>query len=518
MNLPGKSSINRRQFLKKSGVGAAGVLTAGTVLSLNLPEARAAGEISSEFIPDVDIDLTAAPKKVQLLPGDPTGVWSYSGKVLKGDSRHLTIIEKSYLGPIIRVSRGQKVRIRFTNQIRYDSIIHWHGLHIPAEMDGHPRFVIPQGKTFVYEFEVQNRAGTYWYHPHPHGSTGPQVYGGMAGLFIVTDEEEQAAGLPEGEFDLPLVIQDRSFDRENQLVYLSNNMERMTGFLGDHILVNGRPKMNLQLATSTYRFRILNGSNSRIYRLAWSDQSPLIAIGNDGGLLEKPVKKRQLLLGPGERIELWADFSKYKLGTEVSLVSLPLDDRMTSGGMMGRRMGSNGSGFNILKVSISKDKKIILALPDQLSEIKRYQPADAVNYQNPKRFSLQMRHMTGTINGRTFEMEAVADEERVKLNTMEIWEFRNGNGGRGMMGMGDMPHPIHLHGKQFQILERSGVNHDGYIDQGWKDTVLVLPGERIKILVRFEDHPGLFLYHCHNLEHEDMGMMRNYSVESNIRA
>jgi FtsP/CotA-like multicopper oxidase with cupredoxin domain len=124
-----------------------------------------------------------------------------------------------------------------------------------------------------------------------------------------------------------------------------------------------------------------------------------------------------------------------------------------------------------------------------------------------------MRHMAWTINGRTFRMQAVANEEKVRLNTLELWEFINEGGGMGMMGGMKMPHPIHLHGKQFQVLERRGVRHDGYVDAGWKDTVLLMPGERIRLLVRFSEYPGLFLYHCHNLEHEDMGMMRNYLIE-----
>jgi FtsP/CotA-like multicopper oxidase with cupredoxin domain len=135
-----------------------------------------------------------------------------------------------------------------------------------------------------------------------------------------------------------------------------------------------------------------------------------------------------------------------------------------------------------------------------------------VNAGHPKRFNLEMRHMTWTINGRTFRMDQVDNDEKVRLNSLEIWEFINEGGGMEMMGGMIMPHPLHLHGKQFQILERRGVVHDGYVDEGWKDTVLLMPGERIKILVRFGDYPGLFLYHCHNLEHEDMGMMRNYLI------
>lgn len=125
-----------------------------------------------------------------------------------------------------------------------------------------------------------------------------------------------------------------------------------------------------------------------------------------------------------------------------------------------------------------------------------------------------MRHMAWTINGRTFRMREVANDEKVRLNTLEVWEFINEGGGMGMMGGMNMPHPMHLHGMQFQVLKRRGVRHEGYVDEGWKDTVLLMPGERIRLLVRFGDYAGLFLYHCHNLEHEDMGMMRNYLIEN----
>ncbi len=488
--------------------------------------ARAAEQGSGEFTPDLDMALQAAAGEIPILPGNPTGVWRFRGKLLKGDRSSLLNLERSYLGPIIRARTGQKVRIRFTNEIADRSIVHWHGLHVPAAMDGHPRFAIPRGETYVYEFEVRNRAGTYWYHPHPHGLTGPQVYGGLAGLFLVSDDEEDAAGLPAGEYDVPLILQDRSFDRSNQLIYLSGRpMDQMNGFLGDWIMVNGQPDFILPVATRAYRLRLLNGSNSRIYRLAWKDGKPLTVIGTDGGLLESPVQRRYAMLGPGERLELWADFSGDAVGSETAIVSLAFDGGMMGGGRMGRGMMGdgghvlpNGAEFPIFKVKVKRREKANQALPQRLSTIKRYDPADAVNRENPKRFHLVMRHMAWTINGRTFRMEAVAPEEKVAMNTLEVWEFINEGGGMGMMGGMEMPHPIHLHGMQFQVLQRRGVMHSGYVDEGWKDTVLLMPGERVRVLVRFGDYAGLFLYHCHNLEHEDMGMMRNYLVENSTAA
>ena len=225
------------------------------------------------------------------------------------------------------------------------------------------------------------------------------------------------------------------------------------------------------------------------------------------------------MLGPGERLELWADFSKHPVGSESVLVSLPFDAGSMSGGRMGRGMMDsgavlpNGAGFRILKVKVNRREKETLALPQRLSTINRYRYTEAVNRQSPRKFHLVMRHMAWTINGRTFRMREVANDEKVRLNTLEVWEFINEGGGMGMMGAMDMPHPMHLHGMQFQVLVRQGVRHEGYVDEGWKDTVLLMPGERIRLLVRFTGYPGLFLYHCHNLEHEDMGMMRNYLID-----
>lgn len=513
------SDHSRRQFLKLTGYGTLGLMTGG--LWPGLDRLMAAQTSDTNFVPDLDISLWARPDEIAIFPGSSTGVWRYHATVHKSDRARVVEMPRSYLGPIIKVKQGEKIRIRFNNTVPEVSIVHWHGLHVPAIMDGHPRYVIPQGQSYLYEFEVKNRAGTYWYHPHPHGRTGPQVYGGLAGLFLVSDAEEQGVGLPDGEYDVPLVIQDRTFDQDNQLVYLSGNrMERITGFLGDMIMINGMPDFTLPVSTGAYRLRLLNGSNSRIYKLAWEDGRPLTVIGTDGGLLGKPVQRRYTFLSPGERLEIWADFSDNPVGYKTSLVSLPFETggmgggRMGHGMMMGGRMGQNlllpnGAAFSVFGVNVTQPVKTTYRLPDKLSEIGPARPRDAVNYQNPRQFYLTMQHMQWTINGRLFQMEEVADDEMVGLDTTEIWEFNNTGG-----GMMSMPHPIHLHGKQFRVIEREGVFHDGYVDEGWKDTVLLMPGERVRVLVNFADYPGMFLYHCHNLEHEDMGMMRNYFVKA----
>lgn len=509
------------------------------------------------FLPDVDIELTAKPATVPILPGRETRVWKFEGRVLQGPQHSVRQLPNSYLGPLLQLEKGQRVRIRFRNQLPEDCIVHWHGVHVPYAMDGHPQFAIGPDKTYVYEFQVVNRAGTCWYHPHTHMLTGKQVYYGLAGLFLINDPEEKALDFPAGDYDLPLVIQDRSFDSDNQFHYPQHMghmpMHDSGGILGDRILVNGQPNLELPVATRPYRLRLLNGSHSRIYKLAWSNGKPLTIIGTDGGLLEKPVTRPYVMLAPGERVELWADFSGMAVGSELTLKSLAFaisEGHGGMGGMMGGGMGHHGmmggmrhgggmgmhgmmmgmselplgSDYPLFKVRVARIENITQRLPERLVTITRHQEREAANRDKPRRIQLAWRHMDWTLNGRTWEPNDVADFERVKVNTLQLIQFDNGyeSGGMGMHGMMAMPHPMHLHGQQFQIVRRE-VDPDaqddyrtvsqGFVDDGWKDTVLVMPGERVTILKRFDHCKGLFMYHCHNLVHEDMGMMREISVE-----
>ncbi|MBC8506473.1 MAG: multicopper oxidase domain-containing protein [Chloroflexi bacterium] len=511
-------TINRRDFLRLSGVGAAAIFSGGLSSLLNacsdsIQAAVLPAYADGSFTPDLELALQAVPAEVSILSGQQTRVWRYQGEVLRGDENALLAIPNFYLGPIIRTQRGQKVRIHFTNELSEPSIIHWHGLHVPEAADGHPRLAIDPGGTYTYEFTVADRAGTYWFHPHPHGRTGPQVYAGLAGLFIVSDEQEQALGLPSDEYDIPLVIQDRLFDGDNQLVYGGNGMmDQMMDFLGNRLLINGQADFNLSVASRPYRLRLLNGSNSRIYKLGWENGMPLTVIGTDGGLLERPVEKNYITLAPAQRLELWVDFSNLSVGDQLRLVNLP-------------SAVPDGVAFPVMDVDVTHEESLSLALPERLSMLTPHDEAQAVNRNKPREFALAMgMGMIWTLNGRTFSMEDVASDEIVKLGDLEIWQFSNqAGGGMGMMSGMALPHPMHVHGLQFQILEREidsayrsawETLSEGFIDEGWHDTVLVTPGERVKILLKFEDFEGLYLYHCHNLEHEDMGMMRNYRVEA----
>ena len=476
-----------------------------------------------DFNPTLDVRLTAKQVTVPLFEGPLTDALTYDPEVLSGDATKVASLTDSYLGPIIRVRTGERLRVRLRNDLDEQTIIHWHGMRVPPEMDGHPRFAIEPGEEFAYEFVVRDRAATYWFHPHSHGNTATQVYRGLAGLLLVADDEEDAIGLPAGDCDLPIVIQDRLFDGSNQLVYSHTGM-MMDGFLGDTILVNGQPDFQLSVATRAYRLRLLNGSNSRTYKLAWDDSSPLVAIATDGGLLERPVERDYVTLAPGERVDLWADFSKYALGTELTLRSLEFkgaDFGMMMGGHGSVTGPANGTPMDIMRVRIDRQEPENAAVPDTLSVASRPLVQDAVNALSPRTFSVSflMHAMMGGqwgFDGRRFEMNGVREHEVIPFNTVEVWEIRNET------SPVVMNHPIHIHGAQFQIIERSvsstfaqGWNsiNQGYVDDGWKDTFLLMPGERAKILIRFEDFTGQYLYHCHNLEHADSGMMRNLRVQ-----
>jgi FtsP/CotA-like multicopper oxidase with cupredoxin domain len=505
---------SRREVLQRTGIAAAAWALSRDRSGFALPARRDGGA-------SCDVTLRASPAEVPFVPdGRPSRVLRFEGKVVGGPSDAL-VPAAGYLGPTFRVRRGDRVRVRFENALDEASIVHWHGLAVSPENDGHPRFAVAAGEHYRYDFVVDNRPGLYWYHPHPHGRTGPQVYAGLAGLFLVTDPDDEARGLPAGEHDLALVIQDRALSDDGELVYEPNSM---LGFLGDRIFVNGRAEPSFAVDAGTYRLRILNGSNARIYKLAFSDGRPLTVIGSDGGLLAAPVRKPFVALGPGERVELWADFAPAPSGGEVWLESQAFSagsGMMGGMGGMGMGMGGgggrlpNGSHFRVCRFDVHKGGRR-LRLPPRFEALAWRPEREVVNLGRPRAFDVSMGMMRWVLNGRPFEMMEVAENERVKLDATEDWVFRNDG---GMMAM---PHPIHVHGCQFQIVERVAAPEaramvdtlrPGLVDEGWKDTFLLLPGERVRVRVRFERHAGLFLYHCHNLEHEDAGMMRNLLVE-----
>jgi FtsP/CotA-like multicopper oxidase with cupredoxin domain len=459
-----KNIINpaRRHFFAQTGIGL--LAYAGMPGWLQAMEGMrqmpkmAPNKASPNFHPDVEIDLQCKPAAVSILSGQPTRVQQYFAQLIKGPANTLTEILGSYLGPVMRFEKGQKIRINLTNQLDEPSITHWHGLHVPTLMDGHPLYAIDKGQTFVYEFEMLNRASMNIYHPHPHDATAKQVYHGLAGAILVNDSEEGRLELPGGEYEVPIVIQDRRFDENNQLTYANHMRDRMLGFYGDRILVNGRSDFQLNVASRAYRFRVLNGSNARIYKLAWDDQSPITVIGTDGGLLEAPVHIPYVMLAPGERLDIWADFSGRKVGTQLVLRSrsfsgvLPkMAERMMG---MGSQNGHSvhgggmhnmglvvGSDYPIFSIKVTRQVSESPTLPTQLSNIKHYRLSDTANADKPVAISISESPMAMLLNDRPYAYNDVQPNEHIPLNTLQLIDiFHVHGGGHGMQhgGMGMM--------------------------------------------------------------------------------
>lgn len=448
---------------------------------------------------------------------------------------------KSYQNPILRLETGANFSASMDNALLEPTIIHWHGLHTPAAMDGHPINTTAPGGSYKYDFKISNRGGTYWYHTHAHGLTAKQAYNGLASFFLVDDDDQRKLAktldLRLGETDLPLVIQDKQFDAQGRLVYKPNAHESMMGWLGDIVLTNLTPNAAHTVSPRTYRLRLLNGSNARIYRLAFvNGVTPLefTVIGTDGGLIDKPETVKESFFAPGERLDVLIDAGQVPPGQDIFLKSLAFDPmenegstqgmgmgmgNMSSKGGMGEMMASMGTSrlplgmeFNILKLSVAKGDRVLSKLPAALSEVKPIRTVSATQ----RKIELSMEHMRFLINGRSFKMKEIAFD--VKRGNVEIWSINN-----PAMGM---PHPMHIHGFSFQVIERVsspqqvsaiGIFGKGRVvsDLGWKDTVLVWPGETVRIAVDFTHNfpdDQTYLLHCHNLEHEDAGMMVNFRV------
>ncbi|MCF7764394.1 MAG: multicopper oxidase domain-containing protein [Verrucomicrobia bacterium] len=514
-------NLERRKALRVLGLSAMAGLAGSSAFSSAL---AAIAKSASVRPPDVELELGAAPGEVKLLPGKPTRVWCFTARLVRGPADTLQPITDSTLGPVIRLRRGQRVRIRFHNELGEPSIVHWHGLDVPESADGHPRLAVGHGQSYTYDFEVTNRAGTYWYHPHPHMRTAVQVYQGLAGLLIVSDPEEKDLDLPGDAGELLCVLQDRRLDADNQLVYagasgegrgrggggMGGMMETMNGWLGDRMLVSGRVQPTIDVDRRAYRVRLLNGSNARIYKLAWSDRSPMTLIGSDGGLLEKARTQAALTLAPGQRAEVLLDLSAHAGAAPLQLLSLAFPAGAV--GRVGMMAESSpvpqGAALTLMTLRISETKGPGVRLPKKLSTHNFRKLPNAPVRPVP----LTFMRMSWLIDGRSFDMQDVAKEETVAPNSTHVWEFENQPNPMGM----EMAHPIHVHGLQFRVLARSGgaANplREGINDTGWLDTVLVLPGEKVRVQIKFSSHPGLYLYHCHILEHEDMGMMRNFRI------
>lgn len=473
-------------------------------------------------------EVRVARTEIEVLPGRRTPYLAY-----EADSGG-----KRLLNPALLARRGDEMRVRMVNQLDQPTIIHWHGLSTDARNDGNGLVVAEPGRAFEYGFTIQDRASMYFYHPHAHGYIPGQVYHGLASLLFVEDDEEaalrRALDLKLGETEIPLVLQDRSFDSQGRLQYQPSLEESFQGLLGARLLVNMTDGPFMGAARRIYRFRVLNGSNARTYLLAFLQGGRKLGFylaGTDGGLLASPERVAQAFLSPGQRLDILLDLREAREGP-VTLGTLAFDPMHAEGGetapMLGMEHGkTNGpkspAGMSemtmegepraLLRIDVASTGAYEGRIPVTLSTL------PAVKRPAGRHRSMKLAHNGKggwTINGWTYDPIAVP--VTVKRGAAETWLIENDRAG--------MPHPMHLHGFSFRVIERRGSpaqvralasGRDGLLpqDRGVMDTVHVWPGESVLIALDFSrPAPGDqdYVFHCHNLEHAEAGMMIRYRV------
>jgi blue copper oxidase len=424
------------------------------------------------------------------LKGKPTPSYGYSGPVL---------------GPVVRLRRGDEVEITVENTLDSDTTVHWHGLLVPGYVDGGPHQIIKSGGTWRPRLKIEQPASTAWFHPHLHHDSARQVYMGLTGLIIVDDGSDAGLGLPRtyGIDDLPIIIQDRSFDTDGSLLYDPDPDPQTIqyGSRGDTIIVNGVVRPVAQVPCSLVRLRIVNAANAQNFDLRFSDRREFRVIASDAGFLSAPVSMNQLRISPAERFEILVDFGNRK---PVMLETGP-DTVM---GIFGAVSPDDATEFvSIMRFEPAATAGLVKHFPGRLVEPAA---ADADRAVHRRQFVLDSGICGGKrpteagmlpglcINGKTHDLARIDVE--TKLGTLEVWEI---------VSIG-MAHPFHVHGASFRILSLDGAPPPAHL-AGWKDVVLV--EDKAELLVAFnhpatKEHP--FMYHCHILEHADAGMMGQY--------
>ena len=481
--------MRRRRFLKQglAAIALTGVSTFGPPFA-NIPiiagsAARAKSLAGPSLLipPLLDADMNDSALGLDVMSGSRRFFSDYVTPTMGYNG--------SFLGPTIRVRDGKRVQLRVRNQLKESTTVHWHGLHVPAQWDGGPRQVIEAGGEWKPDFTVKQQAATLWYHPHALGRTGEHVYKGLAGMFIIEDEFSLNAPIPRdyGVDDIPLIFQDRRFYEDGSFAYVTSGHDIMHGVIGNYLFVNGAIQPQLKVARGIIRFRLLNGSNSTIYRLSFSDKRSFQVIASDGGFLESPVSVDSLIFSAAERFEILVDFGGDPPGAVTS--------------MMIEQYG--GESFQAMDIIVGSETSQVETMVASLLPIERLKPEEVLQ---TRQFSMQTMSRGGrlTINGKNMDINRI--DATVRLGSSEIWEISNNSA-----MMMQLPHSMHLHDVQFQVLERNG-KPPPPLEQGRKDTILLLPGEQVKIISRFEDYTGIYMFHCHMLEHEDNGMMGQFEV------
>jgi spore coat protein A len=414
------------------------------------------------------IDLAISAGTAQPLPGPATPIWGYGGR---------------WPGPTLVATRGQPLRVRVTNRVDQRTSMHGHGLSAPPDSDGHPLDYLPPGASKEHHYPNAQRAGTYWLHDHALGLAGAHLNRGLGAFYLIEDPEEAALGLPTGEQDIPVLLQDRRFGAGNTLSYAVDAGTITTGFLGNALCANGVHAPRLPVAACRYRFRFLNGSNGRNLRLALSSGDPLVQIAADGALLARPLPRPAIDLAPAERCDCIVDFSRHPVGTSLVLANLDPTWPVLP---------------EALRFEVVRGAGPAARIPERLAEVSRL---DAREARVTRRIRFQLSEGKWTMNGLRYDPARI--DFRPRLGTVEIWELHNGEA--------TQMHPFHQHLVPFQVLDVDGRPPPPEL-RGWKDTVAVPPAGRVRIIMRFTGFTGIYVFHCHKLEHEDHAMMLQQEV------
>ncbi|MDD9205517.1 multicopper oxidase domain-containing protein, partial [Georgenia sp. 10Sc9-8] len=383
-------------------------------------------------------ELTAQEGTTTFLPGVETSTWGFNG---------------SHLGPTLRAERGEQVAVEVTNELDEPTSVHWHGMHLPPEMDGGPHQEVPAGGTWRPTWEIDQAGATLWYHPHPHGKTEEHVYRGLAGMFIIDDDETTAAGLPSayGVDDIPVIVQDKEFTEDGQLTLYPSGP---SGILGSTVMANGVIGAVQEVTTEHVRLRVLNGSTLRTLGFELSDGRSFQMVASDGGLLRTPFETDHVRLSPGERAEIVVAMEP---GTEVMLRSVePYLGEIPDPGAVGGE-----DSFDVLLLRAADELAPSPELPTTLTDF----GLDEADATVTRRFDLDGY----TINGASMDMNRI--DEVMDLGATEIWEVVNLN---------PFPHNFHIHDVQFEILSIDGEAPPPDL-AGRKDTFYVETGREYRL-------------------------------------
>ncbi|MEO0485206.1 MAG: multicopper oxidase domain-containing protein [Pseudomonadota bacterium] len=493
--------MNRRQFLFASTASLAVAGTSGV------------SQVAARPLPVLPMTDLIGGMSERIVLGLTAGTHDFG----TGARSNTFGINGDYLGPVLRVKQGQTLPIDVVNGIGDPSTLHWHGLHIPGDVDGGPHQEIAPGDTWSPDVPIAQAASMNWFHSHQHGRTASQVYRGMAGIMVIEDDASLSADLPKtyGVDDFTLVLQDKHFDAAGALHYDLTAAALEDGYLGDTLVVNGAiAPVSQTVPTGLVRLRILNASNGNFLTLSMAN-GPLNVIASDGGFLAATVATDTIVMSPGERYEILVDMTK--TARNDLMVTYNLAETPGLRGLW-RELWSGGETQTVaLTLTRQAERGFDGAMPDRLANI---DAPDASAATVTRSFELQME--TGAdfdaialasgdfcgdlsamhINGRPMDMTRI--DHQTRKGDTEFWRIT----------VDDMRHPFHVHGCSFRILSMDGGEAPAYA-QGWKDMVHVNNGTWSEVLVRFDyDAPAdaPYMYHCHILEHEDCGMMGQFTV------